>query len=370
MRIAIVHDWLTGMRGGEKVLLELCRMFPEAELFTLVLNRRRIHPEILRHPIHTSALQALPAAGRWYRWALPWMPRLVERWILDGFDLVISSSHCVAKGVRVPAGIPHICYCHTPMRYVWDQYDRYFGDGRANPIVRWLMKHLRPRLQAWDRTTASRVTCFVANSQHVRHRIQTFYGREAEVVHPPVDTDFFTPAPGPRNRGGDREPHYYLSVGSLFPYKRAEELVEAANGAGFELRIVGDGPERKRISAMAGHTVKLLGWISDEELRRQYRGCRALLHPAEEDFGIAPVEAMACGRPVIGLARGGCAETIQEGRTGILLSEPTAEALTKAVRRLEGIRWDPERIRRHAEKFSRAAFQENLRRILEPFLHG
>jgi len=365
MRIALVHDWLTGFRGGERVLLSLCRLYPGAVLHTLV-HRRGSQPEAIeRMEIRTSFIQRLPLAIRCYRQYLPLLPTAIEQIDLRGFDLVISSSHCVAKGVMVPDGTPHVCYCHTPMRYVWDMYHDYFGPGRSGPLTRMVIPFVARYLRAWDRATSGGVNRFVANSAYVAQRIRRHYGRGAAVVHPPVDVETFTPAPASVSPGD-----YYLLVSALSPYKRVDLVIEAFNRSGAELRIVGFGPEAQRLRRLAGPSVSFLGTLSLDELVAQYRGCRAFVYAAVEDFGMALVEAQACGRPVVALGEGGARESVVDGTTGVLYGEQTAEALLAAVDRLEGLQLNTSEIRENALRFSQRSFERQMTTIVSACLAG
>jgi len=349
------------MRGGEKVLLSLLRLFPDAPIFTLLHLKGSVAPEIEAREIHTSFLQRLPAVATRYRHYLPLFPRAAESLDLRGFDLVVSSSHCVAKGVRPAPGARHVCYCHTPMRYVWDRYDDYFGPGRVGPLAGLLIPHFAKRLRAWDAATASRVHRYVANSAWVAKRIERYYGRPSVVVHPPVDTEFFTPGP-------DRPGTYDLVVSALAPYKRIELALEAYRGTGWPLRLVGSGPEAARLRAMAPPEADFLGPLSDDELREQYRGCRAVLMPGVEDFGIVPLEAMACGRPAVVYGEGGGPESVEHGRTGLVFTEPTAAALRAAVVTLGDIPFDRLALRARAEAHRPSLFESRLREIVEDAL--
>ena len=315
MRIALVHDWLTGMRGGEKVLDALCDVFPAADLFTMVQVPGTTSAKIERRRVSRSPVQWLPAAGRLYRQYLPLFPFAVEQFDLDGYDLVISTSHCAAKSVVVPGRARHLCYCLTPMRYAWDQFDAYFGPERIGarrsaalrPILAWLAR--------WDRDTAHRVHRYLAISQYVARRIGLYYNRESTIVYPPVDTEFFTPERVPVSPR-------FLIVSALVPYKRVDFAMIAARRAGVALTVVGDGPERAALDALAGGSVEVVGRKSDGEIRELYRSSIATVLPGEEDFGIVPVEAQACGRPVVALARGGALDTVIPGVTGIARQRP------------------------------------------------
>jgi len=359
--VALVHDWLTGMRGGEKCLEVLCRAFPEASLYTLIHRRGALSPAIESMAIRTSPLQHAPGVFRHYRRMLPLMPLAARTWRPTDVDLVVSLSHCVAKSVRVPEGVPHVCYCFTPMRYAWQGRDAYLEAWAEKPLRRGAAKLLLNRMRAWDRKTASRVSHFVAISETVRDRINRYYGRESRVIQPPVDAAFYTPDPNPRPRGDD-----YLCVSALVPYKRVDQAITACSILGRPLTVIGEGPDLPRLKRQAGPNVRFLGWQPDEVIRDHYRRCKALLFPGEEDFGIVPVEALACGAPVIALGRGGAAETVDAG-VGRTYSEPTPEGLIDAIEAWEadGMPHDPARARAKAEAFALPKFRERLLSFLE-----
>lgn len=354
MRVALVHDWLTGMRGGEKVLEALCERFPEAPVYTIVHRTGSVSASIESHPIHTSFVQRLPGGASSYQRYLPILPAAIERFDLRGYDLVVSTSHCVAKGARVHPGTLHLCYCHTPMRYVWPAYEEYFGEGKLGAPASWAMPLLASWLRTWDVASLPRVDSFAANSAHVAMRIRRWYGRDARVIHPWVDTELFRP---PVGRAGDP---YDLILSALVPYKRIDVAIEAYRGRAEQLVIAGTGVERDRLMRSAPPNVRFLGWLPAEETVRLVQGCRFLLFPGEEDFGIVPVEAMACGKPVIALARGGALETVRHGETGIFFPEPTSTALADAVDRARGVRWNEAAIRLHAEGFGRKRFDREI----------
>ena len=362
MRTALIHDWLTGMRGGERVLEALCGLYPGADIFTLCHVRGSVSPLIERHRIVTSFVQRLPRSAAYYRHYLPLFPLAIEQFDLDAYELVISSSHCAAKAV-VPCGrARHVCYCHSPMRYAWDQFDAYFGPARVGAFAhRWVYRPMMARLARWDRATSSRVDRFVANSAHVAGRIRRYYNREATIVYPPVDTDFFHQvdvSPGT----------HFLIVSALVPYKRIELAIDACERIGASLRIVGDGPDRTYLEARAGRHVEFLGRVTDEAVRDEYRTALAVLLPGEEDFGLVPVEAHACGRPVVALARGGAVETVIDEENGVLFQEPTVDALAAALERVARRRFDPDRIRASAERFSRERHVERMRDVIDETL--
>jgi len=346
------------MRGGEKVLLSLLRLFPDAPIYTLLHVRGSVAPEIEQREIRTSFVQRLPGVATRYRHYLPLFPLAAESLDLRGFDTVISSSHCVAKGVRPETGALHVCYCHTPMRYVWDRYDDYFGPGKVGRLAGALIPHVAAGLRAWDAASASRVHRYVANSAYVAGRIERYYGRSAVVVAPPVDTEFFTPGP-------DRPGSYDLVVSALAPYKRIELALDAYRRTGWPLRIVGTGPEAARLRALAPSEAQFLGHVSDEELRELYRGCRAVVMPGVEDFGIVPLEAMACGRPAVVYGEGGGPESVEPGRTGLVFAEPTPEALRAAVVTLAEAAFDRLALRARAEAHRRSLFESRIREVVE-----
>ncbi len=366
MRVALVHDWLTGRRGGELVLAQLVRLFPDSEIFTLLHVPGSVGPDVESRPIHTSPLQRLPGIAHRYRAALPLMPAALRFLDTRGFDLVVSSSHCVAKGARVAPGTPHLAYVHSPMRYMWDQFDVYFGPGRASLPVRLAAAVSRPALQAWDRRTAADPDVLVANSHHVARRIARFWGREAEVIHPPVDLARFGTRSPAAGRGG-----YFLWLGALAPYKRVDLAVEAFRRTGQALWIAGDGQDARLLRSGLPPNVRWLGKVPDAEVPELYRGARALVFPGEEDFGIAPLEALASGRPVIALGRGGALETLTP-ETGLFFDGPTPEALVDALGRFEAFErgFEPAAARERAGLFSEERFRAAIRSRVDALFAG
>lgn len=361
MKVVLVHDWLTGMRGGEKVLAGLVRMFPSAEVFTLLWRRGSVAAEIEARVRGVSFLDRLPGVARAYRYYLPLFPAAVRSLRLPPCDLLISSSHAVAKGVRVPPGARHICYIHTPMRYVWGTPEDYFGFGRGRHWRRLALAVVAPYLRWFDRRTADGVHVFVANSENVRQRIQRIYGREAEVVPPPVDTDFFTPDGAPPD-------DYYLAVSSLEPYKRLDLAVRAFSGGRRRLIVAGKGTQEGELRRLARHPVEFAGGVSQQRLRELYRRSRALIFPGREDFGMVPVEAQACGRPVVCFGEGGALETVVDGETGIHFRQQTPAALLQAVECAEARSWDVGAIRRNSLRFSRERFRQRMKGLIESVL--
>lgn len=362
-RVALVHDWLTGMRGGEKVLEAFCRRFPTAPVYTLVHVPGSVSPAIESHPIHTSFVQSLPGAKRRYQRYLPLFPTAIERFDLRGYDLVLSTSHCVAKGALVHPGTCHLSYCHTPMRYVWSAYEEYFGKGRVGAPASWVLPAIASYLRTWDVAANVRVDDFAANSETVRQRIRRYYGREARVIHPWVDLEFFTV-----DATVDRE-DYYLVVSALVPYKRIDLVLETARRVGARFVIVGEGVQRRALEARAPSNVEFVGWVGDEALRAHYRRCGALLFPGVEDFGIVPVEAQACGAPVVGLGQGGLCETVRDRRGGVLYRTATVEAMVDALRLFETLRaeglWRPQVIRDEVARFGIERFELEVDRWIE-----
>ena len=366
--MALVHDWLTGMRGGEKCLEVLCEIFPHADLFTLLHVPGSVSPRIEARRIVTSFVQRLPRVRSGYRRYLPLFPRAVESFDLGAYDLVVSTSHCVAKGARPAPGALHVCYCHTPMRYVWDQFDAYFGPGRAGWATRLAARLARPRLQRWDVRSAGRVHVFVANSENVRRRIRRTYGRDAEVVPPPVDCAAFAPRGlEPPRPAGD----YFLVVSAFAGYKRIDVAIEAARLAGVRLLVVGHGPELAALRRRArGAPVEFLPWQPAAALSRLYAGCRALLFPGEEDFGITPLECMSAGRPVLALSAGGALETVQPGVTGVLLPSTSPAVWAQALRDFRDEAFDPAALQAQARRFDRSLYAERMRELLDRALQA
>jgi glycosyltransferase involved in cell wall biosynthesis len=364
-KLAIVHDWLTGMRGGEKVLEAVCERYPDAELFTLVHIKGSVSATIERLRPHTSFIQRLPMVRRAYRGYLPLFPTAIEQFDLDRFDLVVSLSHCCAKSIVRAGRARHLCYCFTPMRYAWDQFDAYFGPERVGRVPSAIMRRFMSRMARWDRDTAGRADRYVAISHYVAGRIRRYYNRDATVVYPPVDTTFFTPlSPAISSSSG----RYALVVSALVPYKVVDLAIEACQLAGMPLTIVGDGPERARLERTAAAvpgSVTFLGRQPDAAIRDLYRQATVTILPGEEDFGIVPVEAQACGTPVVALNRGGAVETVVSGTTGILVDEPSAPAFADAIVRAASMPFDAAAIRAHAEPFGRERFVREISTLIE-----
>lgn len=351
MKVALIHYWLVGMRGGERVLEELCSLFPEADIFTHVVDRTRISDRLNRHTIKTSFIARLPFASRYYTRYLPFMPLALEAFDLSGYDLIISSESGPAKGIIPPPNAVHICYCHSPMRYIWDQYHTYrASSGR---LTRWMMPFIAHRMRQWDVSSAARVDQFIANSTFVASRIRKYYRRAATVIHPPIAMEEFSPA------ADEDLSDYYLWCGELVSYKRPDLAIDAFNASGRPLLVIGDGDERKRLERRAKPNIRFLGRTPFDELKHYLAHCKALIFPGEEDFGIVPVEAQASGRPVIALGRGGVLDSVIDGKTGLFFDEPTAEALNEAVERFEASDLGNEcrdACIRNAERFDKVRF--------------
>jgi glycosyltransferase involved in cell wall biosynthesis len=360
MRVAIIHDWLITMRGGEKCLENFCTLFPDADLYTLVYAPDRVSSLIKSMNVRSSLLNHLPAIERIYRYFLPLFPTMIESFDLRNYDLIISSSHCVAKGI-FPHRALHVSYVYAPMRYVWDMHDAYFD--RATVLARIGMSVWRRYLQRWDVVAAERVDYFLAISQNIAAKIHTLYGRQAAVIYPPVDLEKFC-------IGGRQEP-YYLVVSALVPYKRIDIAIRAFNEMRLPLKIVGEGPLRRVLERSAGPNIEFLGWVDDALLAALYGSCQALIFPGEEDFGIVPLEAQACGRPVIAYGKGGVLETVIPvqanaenvgSASGVFFSEQTPAHLIQAVevyRKLQG-QFNPEKVRDHAAQFSAQRFRDQM----------
>jgi glycosyltransferase involved in cell wall biosynthesis len=351
------------MRGGEKVLEAICELYPEAPLFSLVHVRGSVSALIEQRSVRTSFTQRLPGAARFYRQYLPLFPAAVELFDLDAFDLVISTSHCAVKSIVRPGRAVHISYCHSPMRYAWDQFESYFGAAQVGALRNRMLRPVMAAMARWDRDTAGRVDRFVANSHYVAGRIRRYYNRGSTVVYPPVDIAFYRLA-------DDNQPPRsgFLVVSALVPYKRVDVAIQACRRVGAPLSIVGTGPELPRLQAGAGPDVTFLGWRSNDEVRDLYRRSVATLLPGVEDFGMVPVEAQACGCPVIALDKGGAAETVVPEDTGILVGELTAEAFADALNRARARAFDPDHLRQHALRFSRERFLTNFQAVVDDTL--
>jgi len=366
MKVALVHDWLTGMRGGEKCLEVLCELFPDATLYTLLHKRGSVSETISRMKIKTSFIQNLPFSSSHYQKYLPLFPTAIEQFNLTDFDLVISSSHCVTKGVITSPETCHICYCYTPMRYAWEMYYIYFSQNSVSPLIRWSIPFFMNYLRTWDEKSADRVDHFAAISENVRRRIKKHYRRDSEVIYPPVDTEYFDLS--------RKEGEYYLVASALVPYKRIDLAILAFNELNLPLLIIGEGSEKKKLMKIAKKNIKFMDWLAGSELKGYYEGCKALIFPGEEDFGIVPVEAQACGKPVIAFGKGGVTESVKGAypdqeitswHTGVFFYPQTKDALIEAVQYCNSVRFDPERIREHSLRFDKKNFKEKIKEFIE-----
>lgn len=345
-----MHDWLNGMRGGEKILEVLAEIFPDADVYTLLYEPEKISSTINRLSVHTSFIQKLPFVMKYYRYYLPLFPFAIEKFRLKDYDLVISTSHCVAKGIKTAKETLHICYCLTPMRYVWDFGEEYFDS------LRFFIKPILACLRFWDKNTSKRPGFYFTISQNVAERVKKYYNRESIVIYPPVDTSFFTPQ--------DVDEDYYLIVSALVPYKRIDIAVDAFNKLGLSLRIIGSGTEYNRLRKEARGNIKFFGWQEDVVVRDHFARCRALIFPGIEDFGITILEAQSCGRPVIAYRSGGALETIDARiPTGIFFTEQKRDVLIDAVKEFERINnsFDKKKIRHNVLKYDRALFKQRLK---------
>ncbi|HYP85725.1 glycosyltransferase [Variovorax sp.] len=360
MKVALVHYWLVGMRGGEKVLEVLCDLYPQADIFTLVCDPEAISEKLRRHRITTSFLQKIGGV-RHYQKMLPLMPYALESFDLTGYDLIISNEAGPAKGVIPAPGAMHICYCNSPMRYIWDLYPQY--RAAAGPLTRAVMSLTAPSLRQWDVSTSHRVDHFIANSAYVAQRIERYYRRSAHVVHPPVNLPRFAAA----EQAGD----YYLCAGQITPYKKIEIAVEACSRMGRRLIVIGSGAS-PALQRLAGPTVEFLGRVDDKTMAHHFAHCKALLFPGVEDFGIVPLEVMASGRPVIAFAKGGALETVVDGSTGLFFNDQSAEGLMEAIERFEAAKEPirPDVLQAHARTFDTAVFRSRMAELIDSLVAG
>ncbi|MEM7354880.1 MAG: glycosyltransferase [Acidobacteriota bacterium] len=378
-RVALVHDWLTGMRGGEKVLEAIAELVPQAPIYTLLHIPGSLSDALESHPIHTSFLQRAPGIRRHYRHYLPFFPSAIEDFDFGPYDVILSTSHAVAKGAIPPPGAYHVCYCHTPMRYAWDQEHTYFPRRRG--LVARLRQLILSGVRAWDVAATPRVDLFLANSSFVARRIERYYARQAEVLAPPVDVEYFHPSTNDADEP-PKDDGYCLVVTALAPYKRVELAIEACERLGRELRIVGTGPEHRRLEQLAGPRTRLLGRVDGEELKRLYQHADLFLQPGVEDFGIASVEALAAGTPVVAVGRGGICDIVENGIHGVLYQAPPAlpgdikaaesevEALVAAIDKSRQIGFNKLKLRAQASSFSKQRFTERFLAILTSALCG
>ena len=355
MRIALVHDWLNNLGGAERVLIELHKIFPKAPVYAIFYNKKFVREFLPEAEIRTSSLQKVPFITKIYKYLFFLMPSAIESFDLSDFDIVISSSVIFSKGLVLKPKTRHICYCYSPTRFLWDRHSENSNRG----ALAGLSRHL---LRIWDRQASDRVDEFVAISKHVRDRIQKYYRRDAKIIYPPVSlpTSQVGNAKSVDNLG------YYLIVSRLFPHKNIDIAIDAFNKLGYELVIIGDGPAKKDLKKIAGKNIKILGYKKDDEVRDYYRNCKAFIMPQEEDFGLAPLEAMIFGKPVLALRKGGALETVVENMTGEFFDDPIPEALADGVRRLNEnySQYSPLVIQKWAEKFSRDRFRQEMLKLV------
>lgn len=355
MKVALVHDWLNQKAGGaEKVLEVLAEMYPEAPIYTLVYN-----PEKFNYPrerIHTSYLQKMPGfLKKRSRYLLPLIPGAVESWDFSQYDVVISSSSAFVKNIVTPETTEHICYCHTPMRFVWDYWPQYLDEQKVGLLRKAYIRRQVKSMRIWDYVGAARVDLFMANSETTRKRIEKFYRRESRTIHPPIDTEISTP---------DDKQDYYVTLGMLTPYKKIDLAIESFNISGKTLKIIGDGPDRTRLEAMAENNIEFMGFLDPETKNEVVGRAKGLIFPNIEDFGIAPVEAMALGTPVIAYGKGGVEETVLDKKTGILFSDQTMEKLNQAIESAESTSFKVSDMHAQAGKFDRKKFEESIKQCV------
>ncbi|PNV79859.1 MAG: glycosyl transferase [Dictyoglomus turgidum] len=360
MRVAVVHDWIVNIGGAEKVLKAILELFPDADVYTLVYLKDTLRKLGINNKVYSSFISGLPFAKTKYSYYLPLMPLAIEQFDLSKYDLVISSSHCVAKGVLTKSYQIHICYCHTPMRYIWDLYFPYLKEHKLeNGIKGIFVKPILHYLRIWDVSSANRVDYFVANSQNVANRIRKIYRRDSVVIYPPVDVERFLPS--------YKKEDYFMVLSRLVPYKKVDLVVETFNELNLPLVVIGDGEEMGKIKKMAKENIKILGWQEDNVVKEYLAKAQALIFASEEDFGIVPVEAQACGTPVIAYNRGGAKETVIDGETGILFEEQNVESLKKAVLRFlkERDNFQRDKIMENAKRFSEDRFKREFKSYIE-----
>jgi len=363
MKVAIVYDWLVWMGGGERCLEVFCELFPDAIIHTLLYSPEKITSEIIKKTkIKTSFIQNLPFAKKYYRNYLPLFPTAIEQFDLRDYELVLSFSHCVAKGVITSPETCHISYCCTPMRYAWDFYHEYFNQAKYNGASKYIIPFFINYLRTWDVISAHRVNYYIAISNYVKKKIKKYYNCESDVIYPPVNTSFYLPS--------DSKPDkYFLIVSRLVPQKKIDIAIKAFNTLGFPLIIIGTGPEEKYLKSISKQNIQFLGWQPDEVVKKYYAECRAFLLPGEEEFGITPLEVQSCGRPVIAFAKGGAKETVINNQTGILFYPQTPSALKDVILNFDDSKFDPKTIRNHSLKFSKDNFKTNLKNYIDTKLN-
>lgn len=358
MRVALIHDHLAQDGGAEKVLKVLADMYPEADIYTLLAEKNVIDKYFIDRRVYTSIIQKLPGGVKHYKWYMPFMPMAVEFFDLRAYDLVISDASAFCKGVITSPETLHVCYCHTPTRYVWDYTHQYINELRFNKYFKKVISLALNYVRIWDRVAADRVDKFIANSGTVKKRIKKYYRRESRVIYPPVELDKF-------NIGQAED--YYLIGCRMAPYKKVDIAIDAFRKNGKKLKIFGGGFDEKRLRRRAEGlgNIEFVGRVSDEEKARLYSGCLAFLNPQIEDFGITPIEAMASGRPVIAFRRGGATETVKQGETGVFFDKQTPDSLNKAIEKFESLDFDPQAIRARARSFSEERFKREVKEFVD-----
>lgn len=359
MKVALIHDHLAQAGGAEKVLQVFCEMFPDAPIYTLLYEPQNVDRHFKNRRILTSIIQRLPGGVKHYQWYMPFMPMAVEFFNLTDYDVVISDASAFAKGVITGTNTLHLCYCHTPTRYLWDYSHQYIEELPYNKYFKKVISLVLNYIRLWDKGAADRVDYYIANSKTIQKRIAKYYRRESTVIYPPVETEKFSVSAEPGT--------YFLVGGRLAPYKRVDLVVEAFKKLGWPLKIFGDGVDLNRLKQLAQgvSNIEFLGRVSEEEKANLYQGCKAFIYPQEEDFGITAVETMASGRPVIAYKKGGAMETVIEGKTGLFFTDQTIESLVDALERFEKITFVPVDIRRHAEEFSVSRFKTEVKAVIE-----
>ena len=371
MQLAIVADWLPVFAGAEHVIAEFHTLWPNAPIFTTVTNKEKIGP-LQDADIRTTYLQTPYRLTGKHQWLLPWMPRAIESIDLRGYDTILSSSHAIGKGIIPPSNARHICYCHTPMRYAWEMEEEYLDDFKIPKRLRRAIKQKLKHIRRWDMTSAARVDTFIANSTTTQDRIKRVYNRDSIVIHPPVSERFFEVENGPsvakamdgKKRKEERERNYFLAIGRLVPYKRFDLLIETANKLKLPLKIAGSGQDFTKLKAMAGPTVEMLGFVPDSDLPELYRNARALLFPQFEDAGVVPLEAQACGTPVVAFGKGGVLDTIKNGETGLYFDEQSVDSLSDAIKQFETMTFDSAAVSGFASSFSASRFKEKISSVI------
>lgn len=359
MKTALLHYWMTNYRGGERVLAEFCGLFPDADIFTHTYNPDKLKEPFNSHTVRETFIGRLPFAKKHCQKYLPLMPSALKRMDLHDYDFILSSESGPVKGVKKPSGALHICYCHSPMRYIWDMYEEYYrSTGLAGKFAMSVFKNY---MRNYDVKSADSVDHFIANSNFIKDRIKRIYNRDSTVIFPPVDTDFFD-HPVPQKK------EYYLFVSQLIPYKRPDLVLEACKKMDRELVIAGDGPMRKSLEKQATPKIKFVGRPSHEELRKLYAEAKAFIFPALEDFGIVPLEAQAAGTPVLALGAGGSLDTVIEGETGLYFDDANTESICNTIERFESMTFDTGKLKNNARRFSREKFRENMKSYLKT--HG